>query len=234
MKQHLKKAINAFGYEFRRLDPERNLVNFIKLHHIQLVVDVGANTGQFALDLRKDGYTGKIVSFEPISDVFAQLASHAAADGNWIAINTALGTTAGTSIINVSDETVFSSILPQTDFAKDSYPGARPIRQETIKMQTLDEAFKPHGVATLLKIDTQGFERAVLDGGTVALRSIDAVWLELPIVHLYEGVWKLEEAVSYMEGHGFMLSQIKPVNSNPDDPVVEVDCLFRRKKRAVN
>jgi FkbM family methyltransferase len=229
VKQHLKRIVSAFGYDLRRLEPERDLINFIRSQRVMLVLDVGANIGQFAMHLRDNGYSGKIISFEPIGDVFAELAKNAERDGNWSAVNVGLGRAEGTSLINVSNETVFSSILQQTDYATASYPGARPIRQESIKMMRLDDVFEHHDGVVLLKIDTQGFESAVLDGATKALRSINAVWLELPIVHLYQGVWSLEDAVAYMDARGFMLSQIKPVNSNWDDPVIEVDCLFRRR-----
>jgi len=229
MKRHLRKIIRAFGFELRRLEPGRDLISFISSQSISVVLDVGANTGQFATDLRNSGYDGKIVSFEPISDVFAQLAKNAEGDQNWRVVNAALGKRPGTALINVSEETVYSSILQQTDYAIESHPGARPTRQETIRLLPLDEAFDDPGERVLLKIDTQGYERDVLDGAPNTLRSVAAVWLELPIVHLYRGVWGLEEAVSYMSERGFVLSQIKPVNSRWEDPVLEVDCLFRRQ-----
>ena len=86
------------------------------------------------------------------------------------------------------------------------------MRQETIKVVRLDDLFDHSGERILLKIDTQGFEREVLDGATGSLKSIDGVLLELPVVHLYQGTWGLEEAFGYMNDRGFMLSQITPVN----------------------
>ena len=227
MKRHLKKFVRALGFELRRLEPGRDLISFIDAQSISLVLDVGANAGQFAMELRKSGYDGKIVSFEPISEVFAQLSRNADGDPRWQAINAGLGRTSGTTMINISEETVYSSILQQTDDTAITHPGSAYLRQETIKLLKLDEIFDYPG-EEIFKIDTQGFERDVLDGAADALQSITAVWLELPLVHLYRETWRFEEAFAYMSQRGFVLSQIKPVNSRWEDPVIEVDCLFRR------
>jgi hypothetical protein len=84
---------------------------------------------------------------------------------------------------------------------------------------------------TLLKIDTQGYERQVLEGARNVLPMMTAVLLELPIVHLYEETWRFYEALEFMATAGFIPAQIHPVNYHSLDEVslVEVDCLFRRR-----
>jgi hypothetical protein len=47
----------------------------------------------------------------------------------------------------------------------------------------------------------------VLDGATETLKRCVGVQLELPIGHLYEGVWSFREALDYMDGLGFVLAQ---------------------------
>jgi FkbM family methyltransferase len=229
VRRHLKRIIRSLGYDVRRLESGRDLISFIHAQSISLVLDVGANTGQFATELREQGYSGRIVSFEPIGDVFKVLSKNSQQDGNWSVLNVALGSVPGDSVINVSEATVFSSLLPQTDDAVKANPAARLMRQETIRVVRLDDVFDYSGERTLLKVDTQGFEREILDGAVRSLQTIKGLQLELPIVHLYKGTWGIEDAVAYMNDRGFVLCQIKPVNFLWEDPVLEVDCLFRRR-----
>ena len=51
----------------------QNLVKLLKYYDINKVFDVGANTGQFAESLFNNGYTGKIVSFEPLKEAYDTL-----------------------------------------------------------------------------------------------------------------------------------------------------------------
>lgn len=87
-------------------------------YDIDLVVDVGANEGQFAADLRQHGYQGKIISFEPISSAFAILQETAAADRNWEVKNLALGTQNTEQTIYVSDDSAFTSFLKSNDWCE--------------------------------------------------------------------------------------------------------------------
>src|SRR5215470_941975 len=84
---------------------------------INVVLDVGANTGQFALFLRSLGYRGRIVSFEPLTEAFAALQRNGAGDTNWSLHNLALGDVETTATINISANSQASSFLSFTDRA---------------------------------------------------------------------------------------------------------------------
>jgi hypothetical protein len=77
----------------------------------------------------------------------------------------------------------------------------------------------------------QGFEKPVLEGASEVLRRVHALYVELPVEHLYEGGWTFAEAIQYLDALGFTPAQFRTVNSLPDDRAcaVEFDCLFRRK-----
>jgi FkbM family methyltransferase len=228
-KRWAKAALRRFGYDIVQSEPR--LIDFLRSRNVDLMLDVGANTGQFGLSLRAAGFQGEILSFEPVNSVFSRLENTAHGDERWRVHKLALGAASGRATINVSENTVFSSILPQTAAAQEHHSAAMVQRREEIDVATLDEIFEPfrHRRA-FLKIDTQGFERHVLDGGTESLRLIQGVQLELPIVHLYESTWSLAEAVEYMRERNFVVSQIRPTGFPTVDPVslVEVDCVFRR------
>ena len=93
----------------------------------------------------------------------------------------------------------------------------------------MDDVFPTAPGNTLLKIDTQGYEQQVLQGGRHLLPMMKGVLMELPIIHLYEATWQFHEAVAFMEEAGFIPAQIHPVNYHPTDSMslIEVDCLFR-------
>jgi hypothetical protein len=94
---------------------------------------------------------------------------------------------------------------------------------------TLDHAAKDCQGNILIKIDTQGLERQVIEGGRKTVARSKGVLMELPIIALYDNSWRLSEAIEYMDGIGFVPTQIDPVNYHPLDrqALVEIDCLFR-------
>jgi FkbM family methyltransferase len=230
-RRRLLSHLHHAGYDLQVSRP--NVVDFLKSREIAAVFDVGANTGQYGRLLRDDGYRGRIISFEPIKAAFEQLQQQAAADQDWSVYNFGLGSKTETLNIQVTNETVLSSILPQTQAGKTLFGQiSRVAYTEEIEIRPLDAIFESHNSkACFLKIDTQGFERQVLEGAERSLASIAGVQLELPVLHLYQGVWSLCDGINFMDARGFVLGQIFPVTYHPDDPgaVIDIDCVFRRK-----
>lgn len=229
VKDRLKSIVRSVGYEIRRQHPD--LTEFLHSRSVNLVLDVGANEGQFAQELRSRGYSGRIVSFEPVAEVFERLEKNSAADEKWSCRNMALGETIGTIEINVSKNTAMSSIVSQTEVGRNSIYEADVVRVDKVQITTLDSLFSEFSEdRVFLKVDTQGFEQSVLGGGKNSLHRVLGVQLELPLVHLYEGTWQFDEALRFMREAGFTLSQMRPITYYSQDPasLLEVDCIFRR------
>jgi FkbM family methyltransferase len=152
-------------------------------------------------------------------------------DDLWTTSNLALGSSSGIMAINVSKNSQFSSFNDLTETARSFDPNAEFKASESVIVRTLDEAAPPRdsGSNILLKIDTQGFERPVLEGAKETLKSISGVLLELPIINIYKDNWLFHEAVAYMHELGFVLAQVHPVNihNRARDSATEFDCLFR-------
>ena len=167
------------------------IIDLLTAHGITLVLDVGANTGQYATALRRNGYAGRIVSFEPLASAHAALSAAAADDPDWtVAPRTAVGAAAGTVDINVSPESDMSSLLAMTATAERHLASARPIATETVALTTLAAELPRHAGADdtiFVKSDTQGYEAAVLDGLGESVRQIAGLQLELSLVPVYEG-----------------------------------------------
>jgi FkbM family methyltransferase len=174
---------------------------------IRLVLDVGANIGQYAGSLRDAGYAGRIVSFEPLSDAHAALTRRAAGDAGWtVAPRMALGAAAGEIEINVSSDRDMSSLLPMRGEILKASPSSRTVARETVRLATLDAIFADYAGArdrVLLKIDTQGYERAVLDGAARSLAHIEGVQLELSLIPLYDGETTWLAMIDYLRQRGF-------------------------------
>lgn len=205
---------------------------FLHSREIDLVLDVGANVGQYAKVLRGQGYAGRIRSFEPVGSAYAGLARAAATDTAWETHRTAVGAAIGTAVINVSQNTVFSSIKTTTDRAA-LFDGSSAVAStETVAVTTIDAAMAGDGARRVfLKIDTQGFERDVMAGAAASLARCAGLQLELPIEHLYHDVWSMREALDFVGDAGFVPAQVRFVAPLDGDPAsaMELDWVFRRR-----
>jgi FkbM family methyltransferase len=229
LKQSIQSLARDFGFDIRRRQP--NLVDFLKSRSINLVLDVGANVGQFALNIRRLGYAGRIVSFEPVSEPFLALSETSAHDALWSARNIALGNSTGRAKINVSTDRQMSSMVEQSDLARRSEFQMQVVRVDEVEIRRLDDAkIQFSGCRPFLKIDAQGYEREVLDGATESLSFFLGIVLELPLANLYK-TWQFHEAIEYMHRIGFVPAQFNAVNFLSEYPpsLLEVDCVFRRR-----
>jgi FkbM family methyltransferase len=229
MKALLRSAFRSIGYEVSRTRPGRQ--DFLKSRSIDTIIDVGANDGKFAREVRDRGYTGSIVSFEPIREVYRRLADRFANDRRWKGYNLGVSNKSGEAVIGVSEATVFSSLHKLKVAASRLEERSNVVRYETIKITTLGECSdKIKGNRLFLKLDTQGHEQACLEGLGELKNRVEGIQMELPLSALYENVWSFHEAVYFMKQLDFVPCIFSPVSYHKCDPVavVEVDCTFRR------
>ena len=237
IKKMLLKAIRSVGYDIVYYRPNysplcrRKWLNDI--YNIDLVLDVGANTGQFAERLREAGYRGKIVSFEPLPDAFRVINAKAMKDRwGWEVHNFALGATAERALIHVAGNSYSSSILPMLPKHEQSAPASRYVGEVEIDVKTIDSIFRPEWRARegiLLKVDTQGFEKQVLDGALNSLPSIDTLQLEMSITPLYEGELLFEEMYSRIKNDGYKLVAVEPGFSDlSTGEMLQLETVFHR------
>jgi FkbM family methyltransferase len=233
-----KAAFHSAGFEVRRLRPDASpshqLCVALRRFGIDLVLDVGANVGQFGAELRAYGYSKPIVSFEPLSVAHAALTERAAGDPSWsVHPRTAVGDVAGTVEINVSANLFSSSLLPMLHLHEDAAPQGSYVGKETVRVARLDEiatAYLENAANPFLKIDTQGFERHVLEGAEGILPRVRGVLCELSLVPLYEGQALWLEMLSYLEALGFTLWALQPGFTDPrDGRTLQVDAIWFRE-----
>ena len=211
----LNKILTNCGAELVRF-PNNELkrrLAFINHYQINKVLDVGANVGKYATTLRKIGFNGDIISFEPLSKTFIELNGHSKTDSKWQALNIALGDYDGEAEINIAGNVDSSSILDMLPAHLNSAPESQYIGKEKITVKTLDSIYK--GICNeddqvYMKIDTQGFEKQVLDGASSSLNKIKGLQIEMSIVPLYKGSLTYLEMIAYLKQKGFEIHSIEP------------------------
>ncbi len=207
-------------------------VQWIERLGIDLVVDVGANEGQFVGWMRERGYGGRIVSFEPQRLAFEACTARWKSDPRWTGLRLALGETAGEMPIHVAGNSMSSSLLPMLDSHVDALPESAIVKTETVSVARLDETLAPRlegARRVYLKLDVQGFEPDVLRGATGILEHVAMMELELSLVPLYEGQALLPQMVTDVTALGFTPIALEPgFRDTRDGRMLQMDGIFVR------
>ena len=239
MKIHRYLA-GLFGYELikkRKLNDtlEQHLANVIADQKIDLVVDVGANEGQFARSLRLNGYPGRIASFEPLTYEFQKLRDQSAVDPQWFAYKFALGAHDQKAEINTFAASQFSSLLPLNDYARERFHWrTQPTGTETVQVRTLsslwpDVAKFMGAPRVLLKLDTQGYDLEVLAGANEIIDNVQAIQAEISLKAIYDNAPRYLDALAEFERLGFEITGMYTVSRDKLSlAVVEYDCVLIR------
>ena len=222
---------------------EEHLRALIALYDVDVVLDIGANFGQFHDTVRSEvGFAGPIVSFEPVSGFRAQLESRQHADRAWDVEPYALGSVHQESaVIHVMESPGLSSLRDRDVSAMQSLLPA-PDRlevegDETIEVRRLDDVAPSHPVLgqakrALLKTDTQGFDLEVLRGSRAFLEQTIAIVIELSVLPLYADAPTYQDVIAELHELGFDLSGMFPVTLDPHLRVIEFDGIFVRHPAA--
>jgi FkbM family methyltransferase len=236
LKELVKQGFRTLGLDVHRYVPSSlppSEVASLRTFGIDLVLDVGANTGQFASAIRQGGYAGRIVSFEPLSQAHSELVLSSAADPMWdVYPRCALGDHAGEVEINISGNSLSSSILPMLESLRIAAPETVYEGKEIVPIKTVDAVagqYLKDARAPFLKLDTQGSEWLVLDGARDTLPHIKGMLVELSLVMLYGGQHLWREVIDRLEAEGFTLWGLMPVFSDQaSGRSLQVDGMFYR------
>ena len=205
----------------------------IEARGIDLVLDVGANEGQYVSWLRKAGYAGRVHSFEPIPSAFESMRSHLLNDPLWTGHNSAVGASAGMATLNVAKSTLLSSLLPASAELQRHIPAAAKAATIDVSVVSLDmewDRLVPDEAHVMLKIDTQGFEHQVLDGTDQHLARVQLLEVEMSLVQLYDGGSSIHDVLPRLHATGFDVISIDTgFVDGASGQVLDIDVLVGRR-----
>lgn len=228
----VRRAVRLLGLDVGHR--RTTLCDLLQRAGVDVVLDVGANEGQFGRRLRAWGYRGRIVSFEPVPAVYARVAAAAAADPLWEVHPLALSEADGTARINVTGATVFSSLREPAPDLVAAFPSAAVIGTEEVAVRSLDSLLpelEPLGERPFLKVDVQGAEHDVLAGAAATLERVVGVQVEMSLRRLYLGEASFGALASELEERGFTMSLIEPVAYDDHGAMLAADAVFLRAPR---
>ncbi len=234
LKQKVRRWLKTMGYDVIRFAPHTHPLarrkSLLQSYGITVVLDVGANSGQYGRELRELGYKGQIISLEPMRSPFESLKVDAESDARWRTFNFALGDKECDATINIAGNSYSSSMLEMLPSHADSAPESKYVGAEQIQIKTLDSLFGslcPKGEAVLLKSDTQGFEMNVLKGAENSLPF--TIQLEMSLVPLYEGESLIDRLLPLLYGKGYRAVSLEPgFADRKTGQLLQVDAILHR------
>jgi FkbM family methyltransferase len=212
--------------------PFKSIIKNIEEVNVFWVLDIGANVGQFGIDMRRHGYKGQIISFEPVKKSFKILSNTISKHDAWNAINLGLGATESEQYINISGNAgLSSSLLTMGKVHTDNFPESETISTQKVSLSTLDNQLEVLDIdpeKILLKLDVQGYESEVLKGATKSLSKIPLCYLEVSIVPLYEGEITLLPILNLLSESGHEVIDIFRGLKAKNGQLLQLDILTRQ------
>jgi len=195
-----------------------------------VVVDVGANKGQFTLLALEIFPLARIIAFEPLVGPGNRFRRAIGNDPRVRLIAAALGSNTADVSMNVAGRDDCSSLLPVAKLAE-LHPDARMVGMESVKVGRLQDFVNPEELAgpALLKIDVQGFELEVLRGCGDWLNRFTWVYVECSFCELYADQALADAVFRMVMTAGFELSGVYCLSCDADGTPLQADVLFTRR-----
>jgi len=205
----------------------------VKLCKIDVLIDIGANVGQFSLLVLAAHPHANVIAFEPLiepADRFSRLFR----DDDRITLHhVATGSAAGEAIIHVTARNDSSSLLPIGRLQKE-INGSEEVEVRKINVSRVDDLIDPNILrgAIFVKIDVQGFELEALKGMAQTLTRVNNIYVEISFVPLYEGQPLVNDIIRWLDSMGFIIQAVHNITRRADGTCVQADFLFGRCESA--
>ena len=235
-KKYIHRLTRSLGFDFYALKDRNDgtmlRLRWLKKMNIKTVLDIGANEGQFAILIRKLLPQAMIYSFEPIPDCYSALVEHFKKDSLFKAWNIACGDEEKEIDMNLNAFSPSSSLLEMDELHVQHFSHTATTKKQRIRVKTLDGLRKELYLIKpiMVKIDTQGYEREVIKGGSELLREADVVFVELTYRPLYKEQSLFHEIYNELVHLGFQYyGNFEELLSPVDGSVLQSDGIFLKQ-----
>jgi FkbM family methyltransferase len=238
MKEVIRKAFTGVLALFdigihRHSRAVRNDQQWLIDGHFKTVIDVGANSGQFAQSIHKILPKAVIHSFEPLNSVYPMLVEETKAIKNIVTYHCALGDKNEEVEMYENEYSLSSSLLQVDDIHKQNFPHAQKTVKTMAQVKRMDDVLSISSLEkpVLVKIDVQGFEDKVIDGANTIMTYADAAVIETSVVELYAGQPLFHAVYERMYALGFEYAgNQQQTNDFTNGKVLQFDALFYKRK----
>jgi len=232
LKKIILQSIKRLGYELRRVDGPSTLTGVLRRarelgFQPAAVIDVGAADGQFAQTCAQVFSEPVYLLIEPLHEFAAALSGARLGISQCLVSNVAISSTGGEADINVHPDLVGSSLYkeeegPETDG-----------QERRVPVVPLDELVRQNALSapSLLKIDVQGAELDILEGGQRTLDGAEFVILEVSFFRFFKDAPQFHDVIDYMKKRGFVVYGITGVVHRPlDGALSQADLVFVKEE----
>lgn len=230
VKDILKLLVRWSGYEIKKID-KTNPYEWLKEENINTILDVGANTGQFALRLNQLLPQARLYSFEPLKDCYIELLKNTKHISRFRAFNFALGDENTESQIYRNAYSQSSSFLRMEKLHVEAFPATKDYAMEKVNIRRLDDVAEEIDIVEnlLIKIDVQGFEDRVIRGGEKTVRRAAILIVETSFVPLYKEQLLFENICEKLKQLGFEFNGAEDTLRNPNNGrILQCNSIFTK------
>ena len=231
IKRIIKTMFRVFGIDIKKINPAK--YSWLKQYNIATVIDIGANTGQFAKFIHKELPSANIISFEPISECYNKLKKKMKSASNFQAFNYALGDIDDSVEMKINNFTPSSSLLSIANLHIQTFPFTTEKSIRRVKVKRLDDIAESLDCKDnlLIKIDVQGYEDRVIKGGQNIISSAKMLIIETSFQLLYKGQPMFEDIYDNIISMGFKYAgAFEQLRSPCNGSVLQADAIFIKKE----
>lgn len=178
--QYTFHYFNQYDSDFNRNGERRLLRDTLTRYQSPVVIDVGANIGEWSAMALEVNPNALVHAFEPVHSTYQILVNRLRQWPNATCIQKAMGDAEGTAEIQIYHDA-------HTQNSLHGYVNRSPDAVETITITTVDKYCETHHINHIhyLKIDTQGHDFAVLRGAATMLEAGKIDYVQVEYSHGY-------------------------------------------------